>query len=146
MRNTLIAFFCVFLLAQCSREKREVAPGVAKLVGTWQLVEPDSSYAVTLALALNTANPPNDIVHFIGSGKSSINTYSAFLSAAADGLMVVTNVSSTKIGGSPEASQFEQTYFNNLRIVVRYELLTDNRLRLYHGGNKPGVLVYKRIN
>ncbi|GAB3642179.1 META domain-containing protein [Spirosoma arcticum] len=145
MKTTLLAAFVILLMTQCSREEREVAPSVAKLVGTWQLVEPDSAYAVTLLLALDTANPPNDIIHFKANGKSAINTYNASLSAAVDGLMVVTSVGSTKIGGSPEATTVEQAYFASLRDVVRYELPTDNRLRLYYGGNKSGVLVYKKI-
>lgn len=145
MRTILLASFVILLMAQCSREEREVAPNVAKLVGTWQLVAPDSAYAVTLLLALDTVNPPNDIIHFKASGKSAINTYTAFLSAAVDGLMVVTSVGSTKIGGSPEATAVEQAYFSSLRDVVRYELTTDNRLRLYHGGDRPGVLVYRKI-
>lgn len=135
----------MIFLAQCREDKREIAPGVAKLVGTWQLVEPDSSYATTLVLALDTANPPNDVIHFMATGKSAVNTYNGFLSAAADGLLVFTNVGSTKIGGPPEVTKFEQTYFNNLRTTVRYELPTDNRLRLIHGGDKAGVLVYKKV-
>ena len=146
MKHTLIAAFMVLLMAQCSQEKREVAPNIAKLVGTWKLVEPDSAYAVTLALALDTANPPNDIVHFKANGKSAINTYNGFLSAAVDGLMVVTSVGSTKMGGSPDALTAEQAYLTNLRNVVRYELPTDSRLRLYYGGQKSGVLTYSRTN
>lgn len=145
MKNWAIAAFVMLLTTQCSREKREVAPGVAKLVGTWQLAGPDSSYAVTLLLALDTANPPNDIIHFKANGQSAINTYTAFLSAAVDGLMVITSVGSTKVAGPPEATKIEQTYFTNLRAVVRYELPTDNQLRLLYGGDKPGVLVYEKI-
>ena len=148
MRNAVVAAFVIGLMAQCSQEKREVAPSVAKLVGTWQLIEiePDSSYAVTLRLALDTANPPNDIIHFEASGQSAINTYTAFLSAAVDGYMVVTSVGSTKMAGPPKAMTAEQAYFANLRAVVRYELPTDNQLRLYYGGDKAGVLAYKKTN
>lgn len=145
MKTALLAALTILLLVQCNREERGVAPGVAQLVGTWQLVTPDSAYAVTLLLALDTANPPNDIVHFKANGKSAINTYNAFLSAAVDGLMVVTNVASTKIGGSSEATTVEEAYFTSLRTVVRYELSADNRLRLYYGGDKPGVLVYRKV-
>lgn len=145
MKNWAMAAFVMLLTTQCSREKREVAPGVAKLAGTWQLAGPDSSYAITLLLALDTTNPPNDVIHFKANGQSAINTYNAFLSAAVDGLMVVTSVGSTKMVGTPEATRIEQTYFSNLRAVVRYELPTDNRLRLLYGGDKPGVLVYGRI-
>lgn len=146
MRNIIVAAFVILLLTQCGEDKREVAPSVAKLVGTWQLTEPDSSYATTLVFALDTANPPKDIIHFSASGKAAVNTYTAFLSAAVDGLMVFTSVGSTKIAGPPQAMQFEQTYFTSLNDVVRFELPTDNRLRLYHGGERGGVLVYKRIN
>lgn len=147
MKNWVIATFVMLLMmTQCSREKRGVAPGVAKLAGTWQLAGPDSSYAVTLLLALDTTNPPNDVIHFKANGQSAINTYNAFLSAAVDGLMVVTSVAgSTKMAGTPEATRIEQLYFTNLLAVVRYELPTDNRLRLLYGGDKPGVLVYERI-
>lgn len=146
MKSLLIAVCIILLMAQCGRAEREVAPGVAKLVGTWQLIGPDSAYAVTLVLALDTANPPNDVIHLKANGQSAINGYTAFLSAAADGLMVVTSLISTKIGGSPGATTVEQAYFTNLRAVVRYELPADNRLRLYYGGDKPGVLIYKKIN
>lgn len=145
MKHWAIAALVMLLMTQCSREKRGVAPGVAKLVGTWQLAGPDSAYAVTLLLALDTANPPNDIIHFKANGQSAINTYNAFLSAAVDGLMVITNVGSTKMAGPPEATKTEQTYFTNLRAVVRYELPTDNQLRLLYGGDNPGVLVYEKI-
>lgn len=146
MKNVVIAALSLLLLVQCSRDKREVAPGVAKLAGRWQLAGQDSAYATTLLLALDTANPPNDIIHFSASGKAAVNTYDAFLSAAVDGLMVFTSVGSTKNGGPPEAIRVEQTYFNSLRAVVRYELPTDNRLWLYYGGDKSGVLEYKRLN
>lgn len=145
MKHIAIAVFAILLMTQCSREEREIAPAVAKLVGTWQLAGPDSSYAVTLLLALDTANPPNDIIHFKASGQSGINSYNAFLSAAVDGLMVFTSVNATKMADPPPTTQVEQTYLTNLRAVVRYDLPSDNQLRLYYGGDKPGVLVYRRV-
>jgi hypothetical protein len=145
MKNIAAAAFLILLLTQCGPDKREVAPGVARLVGTWQLIEPDSSYATTLVFALDTANPPKDIIHFSASGKAAVNTYTAFLSAAVDGLMVFTSVGSTQIAGPPQTMQFEQTYFTSLSDVVRFELVTNDRLRLYHGGERGGLLVYKRI-
>lgn len=144
MRYVAVTMLVVLMLTQCRPDKREVAPSVAKLVGTWRLAGPDSTYAVTLVLALDTANPPNDIIHFEASGQSAVNTYTGFLSAAVDGLMVVTGIGSTKLAGPPEATRTEQAYFTNLRAVVRYDLPADNQLRLYYGGDKPGVLVYKK--
>jgi META domain len=146
MKNVAIAAFIILLMAQCSQRKLEVSPTVAKLIGTWQLIEPDSTYTTTLVFVLDTANPPRDVIHFLANGKSAINTYNAFLSAAVDGFMVVTDVGSTKIGGSPDATKAEQTYLTNLRAVVRYDMPADNRLQLYHGGDKPGKLVYRRID
>ena len=145
MKHIAIAAFAILLMTQCSPDKREVPPTIGKLVGTWQLTGPDSSYAVTLRLALNPANPPKDITHFEASGQSAINSYNAFLSAAVDGLMVVTSVNATERGGPLVAMQVEQTYFTNLRAVVRYDVPTDNRLRLYFGGDKPGVLTFRRM-
>lgn len=134
------------VLQSCEREDPALSPKIAQLVGTWRLLEPASMYDVTLVFALDSANPPNDVTPFKANGKSAVNTYNAFLSAALDGLMIVTNLGSTKIGGSPEATRFEQTYFENLQAVVRYELTNTNRLRLFYGGAKSGVLVYERVN
>ncbi|MBC3783631.1 META domain-containing protein [Spirosoma utsteinense] len=145
MKQAILAAFVILSLAQCNQEKREVAPSVAKLAGTWQLLGPDSTYATTLVFALDTANPPNDIIHFSAAGKAAVNTYNGFLSAAVDGLMIFTSVGSTKIAGPPAAMQFEQLYLASLREVVRFELPTDSQLRLLHGGEKPGILVYKRV-
>lgn len=145
MKHIAIAAFAILLLTRCSPDRREVPPSVAKLVGAWQLTGPDSSYAVTLRLALNPANPPKDITHFEASGQSAVNSYNAFLSAAVDGLMVVTSVNATERGGPLPAMQAEQTYFTNLRAVVRYDMPSDNQLRLYFGGVKPGVLAFRRV-
>ena len=144
MKHITIAAFAILLMTQCRPDNREVSASVTKLVGTWQLTGRDSSYAVTLRLALNPANPPKDITHFEASGQSAVNSYNAFLSAAVDGLMVVTSVNATERGAAPAAMQVEQTYFTSLRAVVRYNMPSDNQLRLYYGGDKPGVLVYRR--
>lgn len=134
------------LLTECRKEEVPLAPKIAGLLGTWQLVEPDSSYAVTLLIELDTANPPHDITPFLASGKSAVNAYTVRLFAAVDGMMSAENLGSTKLAGLPAATAFEQNYFTNLRAVVRFELLSENRLRLYHGGNLPHVMEYKKIN
>jgi heat shock protein HslJ len=58
--------------------------------------------------------------------------------------LTISNVGSTKIGGSVEEMQFEQTYYANLKAVTRYEIT--NKLRLYYEGTQPGVLVYEKVN
>lgn len=140
-------FICLlFVLSQCSRSEPELAPKIAQLIGTWQLVGPDSTYAVTLTFALDTDNPPHDITSFKASGKSSVNEYNLNLFAAIDGMMLADQLGSTKIAGSPAAMQFEQIYFTNLKAAARYELPTANQLLIYHGGSLPRLLTFKRLN
>ena len=147
MKSTTIVFLVsiLLLLTQCGTKEVTLAPQITNLIGTWWLVEPDSSYAVTLEFAYDTANPPHDVTPFLSSGKSPINDYTLRLFATIDGMMSADDLSSTKRGGTPEAMNFEQTYYKNLRAVVRYELKADNRLRLYHGGDLPHVLVYEKM-
>ncbi|MFD2932170.1 META domain-containing protein [Spirosoma flavum] len=144
--RTIVSLLLLLLLSQCSQKETVVAPQIAHLIGTWRLVEPDSSYAVTLHFAYDKDNPPHDITPFLASGKSSVNSYTLRLFATLDGMMSADNLASTKVGGTPEATTFEKTYFANLEAAVRYELTADNRLRLFHGGAPPHIMVYKRMN
>ncbi len=143
--KTAILFAILIGTTQCGTKETTLAPQITNLIGTWRLVEPDSAYAVTLQFAYDTANPPQDITPFLASGKSPINEYTLRLFATIDGMMSADNLSSTKRGGTPEAMNFEQTYYTKLKSVARYELTNDNRLRLYHGGNLPRVLVYEKM-
>lgn len=146
MKNRPIAFLLILLLtSQCSQEEAIVAPKIANLIGTWRLVQPDSSYAVTLQFAYDTANPPHDITPFLANGKSSVNTYMLRLFATLDGVLVAENLASTNVAGTPDAMAFEQAYFTNLKAAVRYEVTTNDQLRLYHGGAQPHVMVYERV-
>ncbi|GAB2599417.1 hypothetical protein GCM10027190_54250 [Spirosoma areae] len=115
------------------------------MVGTWRLVEPDSTYNVTLEFAYDTRNPPQDITPFNASGKSSVNTYTVRLFATLDGLLSADDLVNTDIAGDPKAMRFEQSYFGNLKAVARYEITNTTRLRLYHGGDQPHVLVYEKV-
>jgi hypothetical protein len=145
-----IAVCCLLLMtlvmSQCTKSEPELSPKIAELIGTWQLIESDSAYAVTLTFALDTENPPHDITSFKASGKSSVNEYNLNLFAAIDGMMLADQFGSTKVAGSPAAMQFEQQYFKNLKAAARYELPTPYQLRVYHGGDLPRVLVYKKLN
>ncbi len=147
MKNlTIVSILFIILTSQCKQEETVVAPQIANLIGTWRLVEPDSSYAVTLTFAYDMENPPHDITPFLASGKAQVNTYTLRLFATLDGMMSADDLASTKVAGSPEAMKAEQTYFTNLKAAVRYELTTDNsQLRLYHGGEQPHLMVYKRM-
>ena len=141
----ITALLLVILTAQCSSKESVLAPKIASLVGTWQLIQPDSSYAITLQFALDTDHPPKDVTPFLATGKSSVNDYNIRLFATIDGMMVADELGSTKIAGSANAQQVEQTYFDNLKNVVQYELPTANHLHLLHGGQQPGTLVYQKI-
>ena len=147
MKIPTIAVFVLILLSltRCGSKEVALAPQITNLIGTWRLVQPDSSYAVTLEFAFDTANPPHDVTPFLASGKSPINDYTLRLFATIDGMMSADDLSSTKRGGTPDAMTFEQTYYKNLRAVARYELTTNNQLRLYHGGDLPRVMVYEKV-
>lgn len=136
----------LMLTTQCNKKESVVAPTIAALVGTWQLVEPDSTYNVTLQFAYDTRNPPQDITPFNASGKASINTYTVRLFATLDGTLSADKLVSTYKAGSPEATKVEQTYFDGLSAVARFELTASNQLRLYHGGSQPGILIYKKVD
>lgn len=147
MKNSvLLPLLPMLMLGGCSHKETELAPQITGLIGTWQLVEPDSSFAVTLQFAYDTNNPPHDVTPFKASGKSSVNNYTVNLFATLDGMLVADELSSSKIAGSSAATAFEQTYFTNLKAVVRYELTSNNRLQLTHGGSLPHIMVYKRVN
>ena len=141
-----IALPLFLVMAQCRSSETELAPKIAGLIGTWKLVEPDSAYATTLVFALDIAHPPRDITSFKAKGKSAVNAYSLNLFAAVDGMMMADQLSSTDMAGTAAATQFEQRYFKNIKSVARYELPSDNRLLLYHGGDQPRVLVYEKQN
>lgn len=142
----IVCFALLVLTSQCSKRESELAPVIKNLIGTWQLATPDSSYKITLRFTYDTANPPIDITPFKANGQSAVNDYTLRLFATEDGMMSADAFSSSKIAGSTEATQVEQSYFTNLNAVVRYQLPNENELRLYYGTSQPGVLVYKRIN
>ena len=144
----LIVSSLVFLLGmtQCGHEEPVLAPNIQSLIGTWRLIEPDSTYGTTLKFALDTANPPLDITPFNASGKASVNSYTVRLYATLDGTLSADHLGYTDMAGSQEAMKFEQTYFKNLNAVARFELPKPNRLRVYHGGEQPHVMEYEKQN
>ncbi|GAB3981257.1 hypothetical protein GCM10028806_50650 [Spirosoma terrae] len=139
-----LALLLFALFAGCGKRNREVAPALANLIGTWQLADSDSSYAVTLEFAYDDRNPPIDITPFLASGKSSVNQYSARMFATIDGTMQINELANTEIAGTSAAMQFEANYFAKLRSVVRFEETSSNELRLFHGGSTPGSLLFKK--
>lgn len=146
MRTLLLMLTALLIVAACKPGEPVVALQVQPLIGTWRLVLPDSTYGVTLRLAVDPNNPPVDITPFDAGGQSGVNTYSARLFAAADGKASVDRLSNTKLAGSPQAMQVEQTYLTNLRAVVRFQVDAPDQLRLDYGGAQPGTLMYKKID
>lgn len=143
----LIACLALLLfLAQCGQQQSELSPKIAALIGTWQLVTADTTVKIVLTMGLDTANPPQDITPFLATGQSTVNAYSLRLFATLDGTMSAESWTNTKVAGPPSATAFEQTYFTNLQAVARYEMPTQNRLYLYHGGSQPRVLTYEKVN
>lgn len=138
----------LMMLCGCRTESVQLAPDVARLVGTWQLRDPMSfsSYpAVRLQLDLDTKNPPRDITPFIISGTVLGSAYNGRLSAALDGTMVVTELSDAPVSSSAGPS-FTQTYLTNLKSVVRYGYTSTNRLHVSFGSPGPGTLEFEKIN
>ena len=147
MRTIIILLVACFSLAfSCERDTEEVLPAnTGDLTGSWKLTEPASSYKITLIVERNTKTSGYGL-----TGQSSVNQYFAtapdpnLIFSSTPNPLLIESLGSTKIAGSADAMQFEQTYFNNLRNVNRYELTTQNRLRLYYGGSQAGVLVYEK--
>lgn len=144
MKKALITLLTLTIFAGCKQRDQEVAPLLANLIGTWQLVEPASSYAITLKFAFDTNNPPIDITPYLASGKSPVNDYTARMFATIDGTMQISELGSSKLGGAPEALQFEQDYYEKLKSVVRFESPTETKLYLYYGGIAPGKLIFQK--
>lgn len=143
----ILLIACVSMAFSCERSTEEVAPAdSSKLVGSWKLVEPASNYQVTLLIDHDKTQTSN----FSLTGQSSVNQYFAsvpdpnLIFSSTPNSFVIQQVGATKIAGPVEAMQFEQTYFDNLRNVKRYELTNQNRLRLYYEGASSGMLVYEK--
>ncbi len=154
MKALLLLITSMLLFTACQPEEVSVSTQFEQLVGEWRLVEPASAYAVTMNIAVDASvSTIAGVRAYMFTGRAPVNTYFQRVTFS-DGThpeagpartASVGGVVATKIGGSPEATQFEQTYFTNLRAVNRYELTNQNRLRLHYGGTQPGVLVYEKI-
>lgn len=154
MKKLIIPLFFLTTLLSFTCERNEtsddmiVPVDVNQLTGTWKLIQP-GGFNVTLIIesVAQTGDSLPDKAMKV-SGESAVNVYSAALSyeAVDQPKISIASIASTKRGGSPEAMQFEQTYFANLRVVNRYELTANNRLRLHYTGAEPGVLLYEKVN
>ena len=132
----------------CEREEVNQPVNIAGLVGNWKLIEP-GSFDVTLVIEPVAQTWEKLPVQLLGlSGKSAVNTYNSSLSCKdrSKPEIIISEIGATKMAGSSEAMQFEKAYFANLKAVNRYELTSNNRLRLYYDGMQPGTLVYEKTN
>ncbi|GAA4449267.1 hypothetical protein GCM10023189_08490 [Nibrella saemangeumensis] len=112
--------------------------GVNQLIGHWRLIEPASSYTVTMDITPDSSQGGNNRYRI--NGLSSVNYYFSSLTVSGSDAVALETIGATKRGGSAEAMQFEQSYFNKLKAVNRYQL-SGNRLTLYAGSER---LVYER--
>lgn len=136
---------CLFLLCQCKQGTVEPPPTVAALVGTWTLMQPDSAASTTLSFALDTANPPHDIVSFHVQGKGLQNTYKGRMYATVDGTMQIqelTETASADLGQT--ARQIDRLYLTKLGSTARFNQLPDGTLQLFFGSPSSGTLAYKK--
>lgn len=145
----LIGIAALFMsFSGCEREEAIQPVNVDGLVGNWKLVEP-GSFEVTLVIEPVVQTWEKLPVQVLGlSGKSAVNTYNSSLSYKdrSKPEITISAIGATKMAGSSEAMQFEQTYFASLKAVNRYELTSNNRLRLYYNGAQTGTLVYEKTN
>lgn len=148
MRTWLVAAMLIFL-SGCERADDTAVKlnldSPQQLLGNWRLVQPVSTFATTLDVAVDqlSGGTASGIYSLHLSGKAAVNSYvtSARLINWATGEVEVESVSTTKVLGSATAILFEQTYYANLKAVNRYELTDKNQLKLYNDG---GVLVYEK--
>ncbi|MFD2573987.1 META domain-containing protein [Spirosoma soli] len=150
MYKSLVSLLLITTLLysfSCERNEEVVPADTQQLVGSWKLLEP-GAFNVTLVVepVVQTWERLPDKA-FNLSGESAVNIYSSRISYEAPDQRTISiaPIISTKRGGPSEAMQFEQLYFANLMAVNRYELTGSNQLRLYYGGDQPGVLVYEKI-
>lgn len=144
----LIAYLLVFTaLSGCNRENAVEPVNVSELNGTWRLVQPASQYNPTLVLERQNLPTITTIQAFKVSGRLAVNTHSAqlLIPRVTSHDVSVEEITSTYVGGSAEAMQFEKTYLANLRAVTRFELTNQNRLWLYYNGTPSGKLVYEKL-
>ena len=130
----------------CERGEATQPVNIDGLAGDWKLVEP-GSFDVTLVIepvVQTWEKLPLQIFNL--SGKSAVNTYNSTLSYKdrSKPEITVSEIGATKMAGSSEAMQFEQIYFASLKAVNRYELTSNNHLRLYYDGAQTGTLVYEK--
>lgn len=155
MKTILIALLTGMLVSAAGCEEKEtiLPPDADRLEGEWQLAEPTSTYVVTLRFTdkkrfVDALKTP---VTYQLAGRASVNQYFATASIGAgarydtESQFSVSTIGATKMAGPPEAMAFETDYFQKLGKVERYELTNRNQLKLYYGGENPGLLVYEKI-
>ncbi|WP_420149810.1 META domain-containing protein [Spirosoma sp.] len=141
----LLPVLLLMAFSGCERGRAIEPVDVKQVLGNWRLVQPVSTYETTLAVEVDqySGGTASGVHSLKFTGRAAVNTYftSARLINWATGTVDVSSVGSTKVAGSAEAMQFEQTYYANLKAVNRYELTDEKRLKLFYEG---GVLVYEK--
>ncbi|GAB3944467.1 hypothetical protein GCM10028805_12030 [Spirosoma harenae] len=151
MKTSVIAVIAFILMLSfgCQRESENViAPtNTQALLGEWRMLEPTATFTTSLTITVDkpSGGTISGIYSFNFAGKAAVNMYmtsARLLDSSTGSINVDSGVATTKVGGSKEEMQFEQTYYANLGTTTKYELTDQNKLRLYYDG---GVLVYVKV-
>jgi hypothetical protein len=135
----------IFLTAfSCKKEETLQTATISTIVGKWKLTGIFLGDALDRPCNVNT--PERDIIleltdnqldnsNFMKlTGQSVVNNYFGSYEAKSDGTIKITQIGSTKKGGSPEMMQCEAGYYEHLAMTEAYKFFVlDGRIILQLG-------------
>lgn len=144
--NSLI--ICSFLLCACSKEIVESdsmtvnALRKSDLLGQWKLKSFSDGKATEFEVTLEIKDEEGK---YTFNGRSSVNFY--FASPLIDEnkkTISIDVIGSTKMAGTPEANQFEMTFFERLKNIERFEFKDKSTLVFYLSNPEKEALFFER--
>ncbi|HEV7347568.1 META domain-containing protein [Telluribacter sp.] len=103
--------------------KSERTSATAELTGTWKFKHFGDKAEYPYEVTLEFKGVPDENGKLMLSGRSSVNYYfAAYQADASNNTLAVADLGSTRMGGSPEAMQFEQRYFELLKNAATYQI------------------------
>ncbi|WP_247235230.1 META domain-containing protein [Telluribacter sp. SYSU D00476] len=126
--------------------KSERLSANADLTGTWKFKHFDDKAESPYEVTLEFKGQADENGKLMLSGRSSVNHYfAAYQADASKHKLNVADLGSTRMGGSPEAMQFEQRYFELLKNAASYQLKNAGQtLVITTGGDSPQSLYFER--
>ena len=91
------------------------------LVGSWILSKPQTDFKITLNIALKSTEGSTSLYQLTGS--SPVNQYGADATLQQNGAVTVSNIFSTKRGGSTEAMNTETAYYRSLQYALKADIV-----------------------